>query len=173
MSWGWFGGASGIAEDSTLTLTHPEQGIYDAQVEFQVTSAGTGSELRADATVVWYAHRSAAEYVTPGRFRAVTVTATILSPRLHTVTRTFTAPAVMAQLASALNQAYALPAGIVFHCPAEMVSYELAFRTAPGAHPDLAAIDSGCASVGVTVNGKSQPPLLARFASTAAKLLGL
>lgn len=173
MYWGQHRDASGIASDSTLTLTHLEQGIYWAQIEFLVTSAGSGTQLRADATVLWYPPRTTAEYISSARFHAVTVTATVLKPRLHTITRTLTSAAPIAQLANLLNQAHAMPAGMTFECPAEQPSYELAFETAPGAHPSLLALDSGCGNIGITVNGKVQPPLMPDFASTAAKLLGL
>jgi hypothetical protein len=174
MIWDWYGGgAVGIAVGSTLTVQRPGPGIYQAQVEFEVASAGSGAQLRADSIVLWYPNRSAAEYLPTARYHAVTVTATIVIPRLHTVTRTFTSAAVIARLASTLNQAHATPAGMVFHCPQEIASFELAFRTTPGARPGLIANDSGCVSVGVTVNGTPQPALMTSFAGAAAQLLGV
>jgi hypothetical protein len=128
------------------------------------------------------AHRSAAEYVSPARYHAVTVTATILRyPRSQNVTQRFTSAVVITELADTLNGAPAMqpgpgPVGWQIHCPAEgagSVRYALTFETAPGALLSLQAFDHMCGGVAVAVWGKYQPPLSTSFAATAAKLLGL
>jgi PASTA domain len=126
-----------------------------------------------------YQHRSAAEYVSPALYHAVTVTAVICcTGRPHTVSRRFTSAAVVTELADTLNRAPAAPAGLrQCSCPAAIAGYvwyyQLTFETAPGGLLTLQAYD-GCCNFGVSVWGKDQPGLWGTgFADIAAKLLGI
>jgi hypothetical protein len=109
-----------------------------------------------------YPHRSAAEYVSPALYRAVTVTAVIWYPgRPHTVSRRFTSAAVVTELADTLNRAPAAPARLLpCSCPGigagKVEYYQLTFETAPGELLTLQAYD-GCCSFGVSVWGKPSP----------------
>jgi hypothetical protein len=176
LDWGSYSVSSaGYAVTSALTPVRLAPGIYEEQIGFATAPAGSGAELRASVLVTWYPPRSAAEYVSPARYHSVTVSATLLDPELHTVSRTFTSAAVIAQLAGPLNQANAMPAGLSFLCPREDSILEVAFATAPGARPDVVVRGPGigCGGATITVDGRSQPPLLSGFAVTAASLLGL
>lgn len=44
-------------------------------------------------------------------------------------------------------------------CPMIAVTYTLAFQTSATAKPGLVIDASGCGSVGITVNGRTQPAL--------------
>ena len=66
-------------------------GIEQAQLVLQVAPAGRNvSTLRASSQVLWYRPRSAAGYLAPARFHAVTVSARFLNPAPHVLRRTFT-----------------------------------------------------------------------------------
>jgi hypothetical protein len=145
--------------------------LSQASLMVTVTSAGAGaSAVRADAQVYWYPPRSAAERI-PAAMRAVTITATVLNPRLHTVSRTFTSPAIVGRLATMLNDAHAVIPG-KFGCPLEDVSYKIAFAASAGATPYLTAVYGGCMIVQMTVLNRMQPDILAP-ASLTATLAGL
>lgn len=116
--------------------------------------------------------RSAAEYIWPARYRAVTVSATAATSGRTAASKAFTSAKVIAELARALNRAHAMPAGTTPFCPRPGRSYELAFATRPGARPRLIAQDFGCGVV-VTVDGKVQPYLATSLAGLVTHLLGL
>jgi hypothetical protein len=131
-----------------------------------VAPAGHGaSEIRADAQVIWYPPRSAAEYV-PAAMRAVTITASYFNPKPGSVTRTFTSPATVRRLAAMLNGTHAA-ANIFLGCPMWLVSYRLAFARSQGASPYLVARATGCGSLPITVRGRAQPSLQAPAGLTA------
>lgn len=133
-------------------------GVSSAVLSMSVVSAGNGvSKLRADAQVIWYPPRSAAEHI-PAGMHAVTITASTFLPRPGTITRTFTSPAVVARLAGMLNGAHASDLGLV-PCPLAVGSYRLAFATSPRAAPYLVATDPGCPGIAVSVAGRAQPSL--------------
>jgi hypothetical protein len=115
--------------------------------------------------------RSAAEYIWPARYRAVTVSATAATSGRTAASKAFTSAVVIAELARVLNRAHAMPAGTTPFCPRPGRSYELAFATRPGAQPRLIAQDFGCGVV-VTVDGKVQPYLATSLAGLVTHLLG-
>ena len=85
-------------------------GINGAELDTAVVpAAGGGSLLRADAAVIWYPARSAAEQVDPARYRAAVVSVTLFNPRQHTVRRTITSGGVIAGLAALVDGLYAAP----------------------------------------------------------------
>ena len=155
-----FGSAGRMpSEQATLVPRSLPPGIDQAQLVLQLAPAGQNvSTLRADSQVIWYPPRSAAEYLAPARFRAVTVAASFPSPKPHVVRRTFTSAAVIARLARFLNGLPAAPRRIT-GCPAISVTYTLAFRPSAAARSSLVATASGCRGVAITVNGRTQPGL--------------
>jgi hypothetical protein len=171
-------GASGITmENVSYVLRSPPAGIYQARLNLVVAPAGHGgSAVRGDAVVSWYPARSAAEYVSPGRFRAVTVTSAAPGSA-RTLARTFTSPAVIAGLAALLNHMPAMPELGPIMCPAIIAGARapmLEFATVPGARPYLVAVQSPCpAGVQVTVNGQPQPGLAGDVSMAAEALLGI
>jgi hypothetical protein len=157
------------------TMHRPPAGIYQAGLVLSFTAVpGARSLLRADAQVTWYPPRTAAEYVDPARFRAVTVSATLLNPKQHTVRRTFTTGTVIARLARSLNSLHADP-GLSLHCPALTGSYRIAFAAAAGAGPVVVAAPTECLVVQISAGGRVQPDLLGsrRPIALITRLLGL
>jgi hypothetical protein len=148
-------------ESVSYTPRRLPAGVYAASLTMTVAPAGPRSSvIRADTQVVWYPPRSAAEYVPPGT-RAVTITASVLNPSPHSVTKTVTTRSVIRRLAAMFNGAHAMPRGMVFSCPLEVVSYRLAFARAVGAAPFLVATDTSCPGVAITAGGRGQPELVA------------
>jgi hypothetical protein len=139
-------------------LSRLPAGVNAAVLSMSVAPDGhDASVIRADAQVIWYPPRSAAEYI-PASVHAVTITAWTLGHQ-GGVTSTFTAPSVLQRLTAMLNGAYALPQGSVFSCPLDVATYRLAFATAPGAAPSLVMTDTGCPGIQVTAGGRAQPTL--------------
>ena len=129
------------------------------------------SVLRADGEVAWFPPRSAAEWLHPARYRAVTITRTVLSSKRKKV-RTFRSRAAIARLALVLNSLPASDGGSV-SCPAESLSYRLVFRPGAG-RPQFAVTTAGCGTDSVTVAGRAQPDLAdpgGRLAGAARLLL--
>jgi hypothetical protein len=151
--------APGAFEESVLyQLTRLPAGVSGANLSMAVAPVGNGvSQLRADAEVIWYPPRSAAEHI-PAGMHAVTITATTFLPGRGTVTKTFTSPGVVARLVAMLNGAHASDLGIV-PCPLGWATYRLAFATSPRAAPYLVATDPGCPGIQVSVAGRAQPSL--------------
>jgi hypothetical protein len=156
-------------------------GIYLAEVDLMVVpAAGGGSLLRADAQVVWYLTRSAAEFLNPADYRAVTVTAiTVEAPRRHAVpgpvTRQITSRQVIARLTRLLNGLPAAPLLLVL-CPLFTRIYRVGFEATPAARPSVVVTAIGCLTDQVFVAGRAQPPLLdanSRLVTLLRQLLGL
>ena len=134
-------------------------GINGAQLDTAVVpAAGGGSLLRADAAVIWYPARSAAELVDPARYRAAVVSVTLSNPRQHTVRRTITSMGVIARLAEIANSLHAAPYQPP-NCPAIVGSYRITFVPAARPAAQVVVTPSGCMTVGVAVAGAGQPPL--------------
>ena len=147
-----------VSDQMTFVVRSLPPGIELAQLVLQIAPAGRNvSTLRAGSEVLWYPPRSAAEYLAPARFHAVTVAARFLNPQPHVAARTFTSAAMIARLARFLDGLPAAPGGVT-SCPAISVTYTLAFASSAAARPYLVATASGC-GVGVTVNGRAQPGL--------------
>lgn len=147
------------SEVTKFALRPVPAGIQSAQLTLEISPAGhSRSTLRADGEVIWYPPRSATEYLVPTRFHAVTVAAGSLSPKPHIVRRSFTAPSVIARLARLLNSLPATPGGLA-GCPMVTATYAVTFRYSAGTRPYLTASATGCGSVGMVVNGLTQPGL--------------
>jgi len=147
------------SEVTTFALRPVPAGIQSAQLTLEIAPAGPHrSTLRADGEVIWYPPRSAAEHLVPSRFHVVTVAAGFLSPKPHTVRRSFTARWVIAKMARFLNSLPATPGGLM-GCPMVTATYAVTFRYSAGGRPILTASVGGCGTVGIIVNGLAQPGL--------------
>jgi hypothetical protein len=147
------------SEVTTFFLRPLPAGIQSAQLTLEIAPAGrNAATLRADGEVIWYPPRSATEYLAAARLHAVTIAASFLNPKPHTVRRTFTSPSVVARLARYLNSLPATPGGLM-GCPMVSTTYAVTFRYSAGARPYLTASVGGCGTVGILVNGRAQPGL--------------
>jgi hypothetical protein len=127
-------------------------------IDSMLPAAGGRTWLRVDAMVIWCLPRTAAEHIEPARYRAVVVSG---RPRLDspTITRTFSAPSVVAELAGRLN---AMPStgGFTSFCVSPFsISYRLVFEPKTGQARRIVATQVGCDDVQVTVAGRRQPVL--------------
>jgi hypothetical protein len=117
---GLFGNAFPAVQYS---LTAPPAGLEQFNQLTATLAAGRdgGTLLRADAELTWYPARSAAEYLPPGGYRSVTITATFTSSpaqaKPRTITRAVTSQAVIARLARLLDGLHAT-APWMGSCPA-------------------------------------------------------
>jgi len=133
-------------------------GISDADLIIGVVPGRHGgSVLRADGQVGWFPPRSAAEYLRPGAYRAVTITGTTMSSGRPT-SEAIRSRAALARLERLLNSRHAANGGPL-SCPLGGVpSYRLVFRPRAG-HPRFEVMTSGCPSDEIVVAGRSQPEL--------------
>jgi hypothetical protein len=134
--------------------------------------AGGGSLLRADAEVVWFPPRTAAEHLDPATFRAVTISGFPAGQR-PAVTRRFTSAQVIAGLVGILNNLPASPGPSL--CPVPATLYRLAFRPSVHGRASAIVIAGGCDGDSVKVNGIPQPALSdsGQLATAAGQLAGL
>ncbi len=165
MSWegtGQGGGPGGVTErDVSYVPRSVPAGIYSAQLVLTMVRAGSGgSLLRADAQVIWYPPRTAAEYIDPARYHVLTVTVTVSGRSQRVITRVVTSRAVIGQLATALNRSQAEPA-LTLNCPLIFADYRLAFAVARNRRPAVvvSATRWPCGGTGIAVGGQAQPPL--------------
>lgn len=136
-------------------------GIAGAQLVLTVVPATSGgSLLRADAQVIWYPPRSAAEYIDPARYHVLSITVSVYGRRPHTVRKVVTSQAFITRLAQALDRMQAEPPGVVA-CPADFEDYQLSFSVSAHSRPAVvvSANGSGCGGAQVTVDGRAQPAL--------------
>jgi hypothetical protein len=123
-----------------------------------------GTIMRADAEVVWYPPRSAAEYINRSAYRSVSMTVTLVNQRGRgrtvTVTRTFGKP-VIARLAKALNGLRTLSPPGPISCPM-MTGSTFTARLIPvsPSSPTVVIGRWGCIGDLIKVGGRSQPVLL-------------
>jgi hypothetical protein len=152
-------------------------GIAAVNLEYTMaTASGGGSFLRADAQVMFYPPRSAAEYLNPASFRSVTVSATRFGSTVPTIRRTITSRREIAMLAGLVNRLPVRPPGSLIGCPfigGNMVFYQLEFTPVSRTGPTVVVKPDGCLSDLVSVGEISQPPLQDGEAVTnaAARLL--
>jgi hypothetical protein len=155
------GSAGGpFMEVSYLARPVPE-GVAGAHLVLTVVPAASGgSLLRADAQVTWYPARTAAEYIDPARYHALTVTVTLYGQRVRTIGKVVTSEAVIARFAEALDRSPAEPPGTMA-CPAELADYRLAFSVSRHSRPVVVvwSAEWGCGGSAVTVGGHPQPAL--------------
>ncbi len=174
-------GSASYFQSVTYTLRNAPAGI-DGQSELLVTlRAGPrgGTVVRADAEVVWYPWRTAAEYLRPADYRSVTVSGSFGSLTGPGMTvrrsRTFTSRAVVARLAAVLDGLRADNPGTV-NCPMLLASYRLSFAPAEGGGPTVVT-PSSCLGDEVTVVGRPQPMLFdpnsQKILAVVGRLLGV
>jgi hypothetical protein len=133
-------------------------GIYAAQLVYTIApGANGGSLLRADAQIILFPPRSAAEYLDPAGIRSVTVSHTAPDP----ASRTITSRPEIARLARLADGEHAFPLGLVFSCPAEFPpTYELTFTPVSAGRPTVVIDPGSCGGDGVFADGVRQPALL-------------
>jgi hypothetical protein len=155
------GPGSASSMDVTYLARQVPAGIAGAQVVLAVVPARSGgSRLWADAQVIWYPPRTAAEYIDPARYHVLTITVWIDGRRPHTVHKVVTLQAFIARLAATLDRMQAEPIGPVA-CPAIFAEYQLAFSVSLHSRPVVVVSTNeiGCDGSGITVSGQQQPPL--------------
>jgi hypothetical protein len=136
-------------------------GIYSAQLVLtMVPAASGGSLLRADAQVIWYPSRTAAEFIDPARYHVLTVAVTVYGRGERTINRVVTSRAVISQLAGALNRSLAEPP-LTLSCPLIFADYRLALAASRHSRPAVVVTATRwpCGGTGITVGGRAQPPL--------------
>jgi len=152
----------GTMQDVAYLARSVPAGIAGAQLVLTITPARSGgSLLRADAQVIWYPPRTAAEYIDPVRYHALIIDVTIYGGRkLRTVHAVVTSRAVIARIAEALDRSQAEPTAAIV-CPSDAATYQLAFSVSKQGRPVVTvwSAQSGCGGSGITVNGHAQPSL--------------
>jgi hypothetical protein len=177
---GW-GGSGSENSASYLDVSYSVQsvppGVASAEVVLTIAPAGPRqSVLRADAQILWYPSRTAAEYIDPDRYHVLTIDATIYGHRVvYTAGKVVTSQALIARLAEALNTSPAQPP-VTIVCPSDAVTYQLALSVSRRSRPVvvISATPSACGGSGITVNGHPQPALAdyGSVASVARQALG-
>lgn len=158
---GWASDGGGPEYDVVTADVAPRAvpaGIYAAQLVYTIApGAGGGSLLRADAQIIVFPARSAAEYLDPADIRSVTVSHTAPDP----VSRTIISRPVIIRLARLVDGEHAFPLGLVFSCPAEFPpSYQLTFTPVSASQPTVVIDPGNCMGDGVFADGVRQPALL-------------
>lgn len=157
-------------QEVTYTDHQVPAGISFTQVVLTVVPASTGgSLLRADAQVIWYPPRSAAEYIDPARYHVLRITVSIAGAKPHTVRKVVTSQAFIARLATALDEMQAEP-DETWSCPAIFADYQLSFSVSRASRPAVvvSANETGCGGAGLSVNGRQQPALVDQGGTVAA-----
>jgi hypothetical protein len=138
-------------------------GIAAVALEYTMATApGGGSLLRADAQVMFYPPRSAAEYLNPVSFRSVTVSAARWDSTVPAIRRTIASRREIAMLAGLVNGLPVRPPGSLIGCPfigGNMVFYQLEFTPVSKTGPAVVVKPDGCLSDLVSAGGGTQPPL--------------
>jgi uncharacterized protein YceK len=145
-------------------------GISTAQLVYTIApDAGGRSLLRADAQIIIFPARSAAEYLDPADIRSVTVSHTAPDP----ASRTIASRPEIARLARLVDGEHAFPLGLVFSCPAELPpSYQLTFTPVAASRPTVVIDPGNCMGDGVYAGGVRQPALVdAGLLSVTQRLL--
>jgi hypothetical protein len=171
--YGW-GGQGGMPDYEVLTTDVPPRavppGIDIAQLEYTIAAdPDGGSLLRADAQVIVFPPRSAAEYLDPAGIRSVTVSTIGPDP----VSRTITSRPVITRLARLEDGEHAFPLGLAYSCPAELgPSYQLTFTPVSASQPTVVVDPGDCMGDVVLADGVRQPGLVdAGLFSVAKQLL--
>jgi hypothetical protein len=159
-----------------LTTAPPGIDRVDSQLLVSLAAGPhRGTVLRADAEMVWYPPRSAAEYVPPAAYHRVAVRATFSWRRPSTVTRSFSSAAIVGKIARLFDDLHTVPPGTVF-CPAVNASYTITFAAARS-RPRLIVTADRCVGDLIIVAGKAQPGLAdfesMRVLRVIAPLLGV
>jgi hypothetical protein len=165
--------SNGITFDYCVTysITAPPAGVEDDSqilVTLQIGARG-GSQVRLDAQLIWYPPRSAAEYIDPAGYGAVTVQGTIQGKRR--AARTFTSRSAIATLAGLFNSMHVQPPWSG-SCPAEASSFLVQFRVTPASPAIVTVTPYICVGDLVTVRSKAQPELTDFNSSKALAAIG-
>lgn len=164
-------GPGGVTMQEVTYLDHQvPAGLSWTQLVLTVVPASSGrSLLRADAQVIWYPPRSAAEYIDPARYHVLSITVSVAGRKPHTVHKVVTSQPFIARLATALNRMQAEPLETV-NCPAIFAQYQLSFSVSQASRPAVvvSANETGCGGASITVNGRQQPPLVDQGGTVAA-----
>ena len=152
-------------------------GVDQAQLVLTVVpSASGGSLVRADAQVILYPPRAAAEYIDPAHYHVLTIAVTIYNPRLHTIRKVVTSPAAIRRLADVLDRSRVNP-GKTIGCPVIFAEYRLAFSVSRNSPPALVVTASRwpCEGAEVRAGGRLQPSLqdAAGVVAVADRLMGV
>jgi hypothetical protein len=117
------------------------------------------SLLRADAQVVWYPPRSAAEYLIATMFRSVRITMTRMTMSRSDATQNAAGgQRLIRPLAAILDSMHATSA-LNASCPIPPLSYKLVFAPAVPAQPAIIVTSEYCGKDQVSVGGRGQPEL--------------
>lgn len=145
-------------------VTGTPDGVTSAMLVATVVPAQLGSTwLRLDAQVIWAPLRTAAEHVNPASYRSVEVIAHRTLPNSGIVTKTFTEPSVVAELAGRLNAMHTAGNTVFYNCQiATSVGERLVFEPRSGQGKQLIATLTPCDLVQMRIGGKTQPTLLDR-----------
>jgi len=152
-------------------------GIYAAQLVLTLAPARSGgSVVRADAQVIWFPPRTAAEYIGPGRYHVLTITVTTAGPQRHPLHKVVTSPAAITRLAEALNSSPVQPV-LIANCPMIFADYRLAFAVSRHSRPAVvvSATRNPCEGAQIRADGRTQPPLKneGTVVAMADRLLGV
>jgi hypothetical protein len=172
------GGPTGVtSEDVSYTARSLPTGVNAAQLTLTVVPGQSGgSVLRADAQVIWYPPRAAAEYIDPARYHLLTVAVTLFNPRVHTIRTVVTSAPVIARLAGVLDRSRVNPS-MTIGCPVAFAEYRLTFAVSRSSPPVVVVSASrwACEGAQVRVDGRMQPSLqdAAGVVAAADRLLGV
>ena len=159
---GQSGGNTGVtSEDVSYEVQSLPAGVYMAQLALTVVPESFGGSLvRADAQVILYPPRTAAEYIDPAHYRTLTIAVTTYNPRLHTIGKVVTSPAVITRLAGVLDRSRVDP-GKTIGCPLIFAEYRLAFAVSRSSPPAVVVTATRwpCEGAQVRVGGRLQPSL--------------
>jgi hypothetical protein len=136
-------------------------GVYAAQLVLTLAQTRSGgSVVRADAQVIWFPPRTAAEYIGPGRYHVLAITVTVAGARQHTVRKVVTSQAAITRLAEALNRSPVQPV-LIANCPMIFADYRLAFAVSRLSRPAVvvSATRNPCEGAQIRAGGRMQPPL--------------
>jgi len=170
----WAGPPRGGPEATFVadTLTAPPAGIdQESDLVVSMASGPHGRTLvRADAEVVWYPPRTAAEYIWPARYRAAAVSAWFTQAAGRGA-RTFTSRAIIARIARLFDGMRTVTPGPVYGCPPQPAGgFTIALRLARPGQPVLKITPGFC--LGDMVSAGSRPqPMLQDFDSLKALAL--
>ena len=147
-----------IEKEVDYSPRHLPAGFSEIDLLVEVVRGQHGhADVRTDVELVWYPRRSAAEHLTAGHFRSVTINAVIYGKGVRYEHRTFRQRAIIDKLTRVLNSAPASPGGWE-SCPLILETYTLTFTPVKGEAGAKVQVP-GCFQYGVTVGGHSEPPL--------------
>jgi hypothetical protein len=152
------------------------KGIEDAEaVVLMVPHGASSTDVSIYVHVRWFPSRTAAENLDPAKFLTMTVSAVVLNPKLHHITRTIRSAADIDALVRLLNGFPAAP-DTAQSCPGSDASYQVSFDPQIPEQAPVTVTTDGCYGATVTVGGVPQPPLLDSgntVAAIAARELGV